>query len=351
MVHYHMNKFLVATLLIVIILGSFTAGWLVKEKDALLHKDVLSETNDSTQKDQPLLKYTTENMSKTPVPLGEYSTNSVEKGGKDFETTVVSLELSPDFDAQNMKKVSALLNVPKEEGKYPLILMLRGYVDSSIYYSGVGTAHSGEFFAQNGFITLAPDFLGYAASDENAADIFESRFQTYTTARAFLDSVDTAPFKKVTKNKWDGKNIFIWAHSNGGQIALTLLEITGKDIPTVLWAPVSKPFPYSVLYYTDESVDNGKFIRAELSKFESDYDVEKFSLTNYLDTIHTSLQVYQGGSDDAVPLDWSKELVNALQSNEVDATLFVYPQADHDMRPNWDEAVQSNLEFYQSHIK
>lgn len=98
-------------------------------------------------------------------------------------------------------------------------------------------------------------------------------------------------------------------------------------------------------------MDNGKFIRAELSKFESDYDVEKFSLTNYLDTIHTSLQVYQGGSDDAVPLDWSKELVNALQSNEVDATLFVYPQADHDMRPNWDEAVQSNLEFYQTHIK
>lgn len=228
--------------------------------------------------------------------------------------------------------------------------MLRGYVDQSIYYSGLGSARGGEFFAENGFITIAPDFLGYAASDENAADIFESRFQTYTTAKAFLESFSSASFKTITNGKWDGKNIVIWAHSNGGQIALTLLEITGVEYPTTLWAPVSKPFPYSILYYTDESDDNGKFIRSELAHFEDLYDVEKYSLTNYFDTIQAPIQIHQGGSDDAIPLEWSQKLLSNLKAHDVEAQLFVYPQSDHDMRPDWDEIIQKDLDFFEEKI-
>ena len=49
-----------------------------------------------------------------------------------------------------------------------------------------------------------------------SSDIFESRFQTYTTVLTLAKSLDSL-------EKWDQKNIFIWAHSNGGQIVLTFL--------------------------------------------------------------------------------------------------------------------------------
>ena len=37
----------------------------------------------------------------------------------------------------------------------------------------------------------------------------------------------------------------------------------------ILWAPVSKPFPYNILYYTDEAEDRGKWLRGEIAKFEA----------------------------------------------------------------------------------
>ena len=43
----------------------------------------------------------------------------------------------------------------------PVIIQFRGYVERSIYQPGAGTKKTAEVFAKNGFISLAPDFLGY----------------------------------------------------------------------------------------------------------------------------------------------------------------------------------------------
>ena len=191
--------------------------------------------------------------------------------------------------------------------------MIRGYVDQKLYTPGVGTKNAAKFFAEHGYATIALDFLGYGGSDSEAANIFESRFQTYTTTLSLLSTIKSQSFASAFNNKWDGKNLFMWAHSNGGQIALTVLAVTGAEIPTVLWAPVTKPFPYSVLYYTDDSVDGGKLIRHELAKFESDYDIDKYSFTNYLDNDKCPYQFSQGTLDDAVPLDWTRGFVKKLE--------------------------------------
>jgi hypothetical protein len=56
-------------------------------------------------------------------------------------------------------KVTGLLNIPNKAGTYPVIVMFRGFVDSAVYETGVGTKRAGEVFAENGFITFAPDFF------------------------------------------------------------------------------------------------------------------------------------------------------------------------------------------------
>ncbi|MFH1971759.1 MAG: alpha/beta fold hydrolase [Patescibacteria group bacterium] len=293
---------------------------------------------------KPLEKYSINNLSETkvtPVKINideEISTNS------DFTSNLFSINFDPTLRDKNIKKVTGLINLPNKQGKFPLVLMLRGYVDQKIYTTGMGTQRVGEYFSENGFITIAPDFLGYAGSDIEANNIFESRFQTYTTALTILDSLSTIA-------QWDQENIFIWGHSNGGQVALTLLEITGKEIPTVLWAPVSKPFPYSILYYTDESDDLGKLIRRELSLFEDNYDVNEFSIHNYLNRIKAPIEIHQGALDDAVPIDWTNDLVQKLEDLEVDFKYHKYQGADHNLQPNWNLAVQRSLIFFQSFLE
>jgi dipeptidyl aminopeptidase/acylaminoacyl peptidase len=200
---------------------------------------------------------------------------------------------------------------------------------------GTGTQHSAEVYAANGFISLAPDFLGFGGSEKPSADVFEERFETYTTALNLLASVKTLPMADATR-------VGIWGHSNGGQIALTALEVLGRPIPAILWAPVSKPFPYSILYYTDEADDHGKALRKELADFEQNYDVEKYSLSNYLGRITGPVLLHQGTADDAVPVAWS----DILAKNLKDVTYVTHPGADHDMNGAWNTVVLEDLKFF-----
>ena len=293
-------------------------------------------------KPTPLLKYSIENLSSATFATAVITIGEVIKDNPKYISYKFNMKFSPDFST-NLKNVSGLINIPKGEGTFPVIVMYRGYVNQETYITGMGTQPSASVFASNGFITVAPDFLGYGQSDTEAGDIFETRFQTYVTAVVTLKSVSSI-------EKWDGKNIFVWGHSNGGQIALTTLEITGNAYPTVLWAPVSRSFPASILYYIDEAEDGGKLIIDKLAEFGETYDASKFSLTGYLDKIKAPLEIIQGTADTAVPYWWSDSIVKTLEAKDVDVTYYKYSEANHNMVPSWDRAIENSLSFYKSHF-
>lgn len=300
----------------------------------------------------PLARYEIENLKSATISEGEIEILETISEEDTFTSYLFKYSFDPAIDTGKIKQVTGQINIPNGEGEYPLILMARGYVDQSIYETGIGTRPSAAYYAENGFVTVAPDFLGYGGSSSESGDIFETRFQTYTTFLSLIKTLNPE-FAAKTKNtiKWNGKDIFIWAHSNGGQIALTALAVTGQTTPTVLWAPVTKPFPYSILYYTDESVDNGKFIRKELSKFEQVYDVDKFSFTNYIESINAPIQFHQGGADDAIPTSWSISFVSKLRALEKEVEYFYYPNSDHNMRPDWDTVVARDVDFFNTFIE
>lgn len=300
------------------------------------------------------------NVFKNPVrPLDRYSIENL--GSADFKTGTIDIgqilddndvyvskkfvfRFIPEISGNNYKNTSGVINFPKSEisNKWPLVVLIRGYIDQNSYSSGDGSRNIGKYLASRDFLTISPDFLGYGDSDSEAGNIFESRFQTYTTTISLIRSIE----KGILNEYWDGKNIFIWGHSNGGQITLVTLEALQNNYPAVLWAPVTKPFPYSVLYYTDESHDRGKLIRTELAKFEKTYDVEKYSLTNYLDRIKSPIQLHQGTNDDAVPLSWSDKFVANMKSVDIDVDYIKHTGADHNMQPDWDNTAQQTIDYF-----
>ncbi len=293
--------------------------------------------------EKPLDKYTIENLRKRQFAGSQIILD-------DAVATTSSFIAYKFHFVSNNKKVTGLAHIPYGKGKFPVIIQLRGFVEHEKYTPGEGTKHSSEVFASNGFMTIAPDFLGYGASASPSADVFEERFETYTTALNLIPSVKTLPMANSDR-------IGIWGHSNGGQIALTVLEILNKPITAVLWAPVSKPFPYSILYYTDDFDDHGKALRRRLAKFEDDYDAERYSLTNYLDRIGGPLQLHQGTADESVPQKWSDDLVKVLKDKRKDATnaaqlnYFIYPGADHNLMPSWNVVVSRDVEFFQKYLQ
>lgn len=343
-----MNKYLYSFLTVIVFVS---IGWFA---NVAYHLPKSKNNPISAIKLRPLEKYSIENLANTKIESSKIEIGRVLADKPEFTSYEFSMKFNPDL-SNDQKTVTGLINIPKAKDQKPVIVMLRGYVDQKKYVVGMGTQHAGEFFAKNGFITIAPDFLGYGNSDLESTNIFESRFQTYTTALSLLKSVDALKTRSLTVGSnyinIDSDNIFIWGHSNGGQIALTILEITGGTYPTVLWAPVSKPYPFSILAYTDESDDHGKFIRQELSKFEEDYDVEKYSLTNYFDRIHAPIQLNQGTNDDAVPTNWSDSLAKILKKDGIDIKYLKYPGSDHNLSPAWSQVVENNLYFFNSHLQ
>ncbi|KKR75887.1 MAG: Peptidase [Candidatus Levybacteria bacterium GW2011_GWA2_40_8] len=250
-------------------------------------------------------------------------------------------------------RISGLANLPKKTNS-PVIVMFRGYINREVYQMGMGSKNTAEFFAQNGFLTLAPDFLGYGDSDTASNDPLEERFKTYTTALSLLSSIKNLNRALSEINSDISSNtqsVGIWGHSNGGHIALSVLAISGKKYPTVLWAPVSKPFPYSILYYTDEFDDHGKYLRKIVSDFEKEYDVEKFSPPNYYPWIQSPIELHQGGRDDAVPQRWSDLLYEDLKSLGEDVDYYTYPSEDHNFaNGSWTAVVSRSFSFFQKQL-
>jgi len=324
-----MKKGIKFLFLILLIISSIIIGWKFAANDNTTSFDTIE-----TAIKRPLDKYTIENLSKADIKPGNI----------EVEETLFSFEFNPNLDGKTKKITTGQINLPSGNGPFPVVVMLRGYIDQETYSSGDGTRRVAEVLSENGFITISPDFLGYGGSDEEADNIFETRFQTYTTVLSLIKSLDQI-------DNWDKDNIFLWGHSNGGQIALTILEITEESYPTVLWAPVSKLFPYSILYYTDQSEDRGKLIRSELSKFEQNYNADLYSLDLYLDRINSPIQIHQGLVDDAVPVSWSDQLVKKLLNLNLDIDYYKYPSTDHNMNPVWDTVVSRDLEFFNNYFK
>lgn len=345
-----MKKKLLILLLSVVIVALLGCLYVLNSKKPLVG------TLSVPTREKPLLVYSFDNLKKTNFP-----TSQIILGDKIDETATALSQMFyfsvPERPNSNkMQKVSGVLNVPKKSGTYPIIVMFRGFIIKENYQPGVGTQRSAQRFAQNGFIILAPDFLGFGQSAGLSNNGFEDRFQTYTTALSLLSSLATLnsglEASYSAKFKANTEKVGIWGHSNGGQIALALLAISGAIYPTVLWAPVSKPFPYSILYYTDEYDDFGKGLRKDLVNFEEDYEVDKFSPTNYYHWIRAPIEIDQGTSDQEIPYWWSDELVKELKKQKIDVKYLTYPGADHNFLPNsWTEAVLNSISFYDKYLK
>src|SRR3990172_12268680 len=183
-----MKKPLVTLILVGV---SFLAGYYLRDRLKLSDNIPISLTD--RQKSKPLEKYTIENLAKTEIKPGKLEIKEILKEETEYSSYLFEFEFNPNLDGKTLKKVTGQINLPKGDGKFPLILMFRGYIDQKLFKTGDGTRNASNFFAERGFITIAPDFLGYGGSDEETANIFETRFQTYVTVLSLLETINHLP--------------------------------------------------------------------------------------------------------------------------------------------------------------
>jgi len=321
---------IVCVIILLIILGSLV--FIVFKKPELISPlpDIFSRKTD-------FAPYSFESLKKRQYYSSEIKMEEVLKEEETYTSYLFS------YSAEG-KRITGMANIPRKEGQLPVAILLRGWVDEEEYYPGKGSDKMASFLAESGFITLAPDFLGYAGSAPAFPDMLQTRFFRPITVISLLSSLDSL-------EKADQEKVAIWAHSNGGQIALSVLEITGRAIPTSLWAPVSAPFPESILHYTDELEDGGALVKKEIAEFEEKYDASDYSTDTFLELIKAPLLIHQGTADEAIPLDWTETLVSQLQALDKDVSYYQYPGENHNFHFGGAPlARERDLEFLRKHL-
>lgn len=301
------------------------------------------------EEEKPLEKYSFENLANSNILPGQILLE------REIESTssYVSHQFAISVEGQ---KVTGQINLPNSTppaGGFPIILMNRGFIDPEMYQTGMGTKNAAAYYADQGFITIAPDYLGFGESDLEDADPMAARVKKPMTPLTILFSLDS--LNQFTQANID--KVGMWGHSNGGQISLSVLEIVGNSpywnqpIPTVLWAPVTAAFPYNILHYTDDFDTVGKALRKVLYNFELKYDTDKYSIHPYLDWIESPIQLHQGTEDDLTPTAWSDRITKVLKDKDKEITYYKYPGADHNLKPNWNEVVARDAVFYKSNLE
>lgn len=273
----------------------------------------------------PLRKYSIQNLQNYDFQLSEIKLERVMEKKPEYTSYLFSYKTLA-------KRMTGQVHIPNgpEDREYPVIIMVRGYVPPEEFTTGAGTRWQAAEFAKAGYVTIAPDFFGFGGSAP-AGPGWEERFEKPVNVIELIKSIRqhrNLEFKKVAF-RINPKKIGIWAHSNGGQITVASLEALGESIPATLWAPVTAPFPYSVLFYSKEMDDGGSGLRSAVAGFESVYNVQEYSLTQYINRLRGPLQIHQGSLDDAVPQKWSDEFVQLiLKENDRRKTQLAEIQAE-----------------------
>jgi len=366
------------------------AGHYVTSSFLLPNNSFLSPFVDKTASTaKPLKKYSIENLSRFDFVTSHITIQEeIDKGDDYVEYLFTFTTMGRQMSGQLTLPTTFALHPDQIAAPHSVIILIRGWADIETYATGSGTRPVARELAKQGYATLAPDFFGYGQSDPEPNNEWETRFikpinvielfksvQQYGIEDGRLDLPNQLQISIPATNQ-----IGFWGHSNGGQVALTTLEILSQPIPTVLWAPVTAAFPYSILYFGNDLPDEGQEQRAWIAIFEKTYNALDFSLTQHLDRLTGPIQLHHGSADTDAPQGWSDRFALLVeQENErrlstttppdsatsaaqlntdlilapIDLTYYQYSGADHNLRPitHWNTALGRDIKFFSQYLE
>lgn len=255
-------------------------------------------------------------------------------------------------------KVYALMNVPnrpKPQNGFPVLILNHGYINPANYdtfnsYKGIT-----DYFSSNGYLVIKPDYRGNGKSETDTTSLM--RFAYPVDVMNLISSLDSVKEADLDK-------IFLWSHSMGGEVSLTVLEIAGKKPELAgkikaasFWAPVTDP----AKWFSKSHLPQLPEARISPFPYQKTFEIlgtpdknpnlwESLSPLNYLSDITTKIQLSHGTADKSVPYSWSVELNDKLKTLGKNITFFTYENNDHNLSANQYQALQRDLEFFDSNL-
>jgi len=243
--------------------------------------------------------------------------------------------------------ISGILNVPKGEGPFPVLVLNHGYIDRDVYTNGRGLRREQEYLARRGFAVLHTDYRCHAQSECRNENDVSLRLGYITDAINAVEAV-----KQSGHPKLDAGRIGMLGHSMGGGVTLGVL-VAQPDLldAAVLFAPVSSDIRDSIKRWTARRPEEmQRVIEAYGSLDENPGFWENLSPRTFFDRVQAPVTIHHGTADADVPLEWSEATAAALRSVSKDVTLDVYPGQPHEFTSAWGLVMERTAAFFRAHL-
>ncbi|QQG41112.1 MAG: alpha/beta fold hydrolase [Candidatus Levyibacteriota bacterium] len=257
-------------------------------------------------------------------------------------------------------KIYALLTVPigqKPKNGWPVIVFNHGYIPPEVYRTTERYVAYIDAFARNGYIVFKPDYRGNGNSQGKPEGAY------YSAAYATDDLNAISSIKKYKDA--NPQRIGVWGHSMGGNITLRDLVVNTKDIKAaVIWGGVVGSYE-DLMYNWQRKVTyrpSGRELTLRNSSRQQLIDKygdprknpqfwNSLDPTYFVKDITAPIQLDTGGSDEEVPVAFSKSLKDKLQTAGKTVEYFEYPGDDHNISQNFTPAMQNSVKFFDKYLK
>ncbi|MCB8926008.1 MAG: alpha/beta fold hydrolase [Ardenticatenaceae bacterium] len=305
----------------------------------------------------------------TPGPMSAYTIESLRQ--RDYPGGVIEIA-SWMADAEYFDKyaitypsdgltISGIMQIPKGEGPFPVIILNHGYHERDSYFSGAGTWQQAEYLNYRGYLTIAPDYRSWGSSDIGPSFFHTGLVADVMNLVASLPSIPEA----------DTSRIGMWGHSMGGGITTKVLTISDVVKAAVLHAPNSADDADLIARWGPGCLpglaecNDGEVIPVNLSlelqdaylaAANSPEMLQQIAPIYHLAYVTAPVQIHIGLADGAepeeTPPDWAPKLHAALQDADKESTLFVYPEQGHFFNgPDWNLMMRRTADFFDAYLK
>lgn len=224
--------------------------------------------------------------------------------------------------------IYGFMNVPNEGHKFPVAIILHGYINPTVYDTIAYTKRYADALAEAGYFVIHPNFRNYPPSD-SGPDPYRIGFAIDTLNLIAIIREQSQDITG-TLRRADADDINLMGHSMGGGVALRVITVN--------------PAPYlrtAVLYGSmsgDETLNyeqimewsggrNGSFELAAPAGM-----MQAIAPIYHLERLQAAVSIHHSDADAVVPFAWSEDLCGRLQALQHPVECFTYAGQPHTFR-------------------